>query len=543
MNKQTIKYDNLTIVQQAQNYTDVYRILAEYIDNSIDSAEELYNKATESYSRNIEITVTKSSKGKKNRTITITDNACGMRISPNGEYTIFKSDKKEDPSTNGMYGMGMFSFLSVCEKMSVETKKQNSLISYEFEINKKIFEIPNDKSPEYNLHENSVASTDKSSWTKITLSDFHPGKYEEIDLDNLKEEIETHFELILKRKNIKIIFQENTQILKAEPFDYSTVSANSFTKDISTLYKINSKKQKTETSIDISKSPCKIYLVVSSNMELNRNPVFINKGRRIIEISKVDQFRSNQRSSIWSNPNVTGYISVTGILEPTPTRKDFRSTNLLKALFYTLNKLEPEIKDFVENETKINFSNKLNEIEKEINSALDKYLQKSQREIPKYQESPVQSTSPGASDQTEGIKTKGSSKNTSGKNKTKNPKRDKNSNIEIPESEQIHSGIKIKFDTNNNPQVDVAGNPLRSIFRNSIIIIYKKHQDFLNKMPKSMNGNYKFEEKTILYISMEIVTHLKSEQEAETSEDKYVKFVTAVYDLEGYLVNLKGKKI
>jgi len=42
---------------------------------------------------------------------------------------------------------------------------------------------------------------------------------------------------------------------------------------------------------------------------------------------------------------------------------------------------------------------------------------------------------------------------------------------------------------------------------------------------------------------MEIVTHLKSEQEAETSEDKYVKFVTAVYDLEGYLCNLKGKKI
>ncbi|MGB4852708.1 MAG: hypothetical protein WBQ38_10370, partial [Ignavibacteria bacterium] len=104
-------------------------------------------------------------------------------------------------------------------------------------------------------------------------------------------------------------------------------------------------------------------------------------------------------------------------------------------------------------------------------------------------------------------------------------------------------GIKIKFDTKNNPQVDVSGNPLRSIFRNSIIIIYKNHPDFLNRMPKSMNGNYKFEEKTILYISMEIVTHLKSEQEAETSEDKYVKFVTAVYDLEGYLVNLKGKKI
>ncbi|MBK8382753.1 MAG: ATP-binding protein [Ignavibacteria bacterium] len=126
MNKQTIKYDNLTIVQQAQNYTDVYRILAEYVDNSIDSAEELFDEATESYSRDIEITVTKSANGKKNRTITITDNACGMRISPNGEYTIFKSDKKEDPCTNGMYGMGMFSFLSICEKMSVDTRKKFS---------------------------------------------------------------------------------------------------------------------------------------------------------------------------------------------------------------------------------------------------------------------------------------------------------------------------------------------------------------------------------------------------------------------------------
>ncbi|MBK8382754.1 MAG: hypothetical protein IPL16_12880 [Ignavibacteria bacterium] len=76
------------------------------------------------------------------------------------------------------------------------------------------------------------------------MSDFQPGKYEEIDLNNLKSEIETHFELILKRKNIKIIFQENNKTLRAEHYDYSTISVNSFTKDISTLYKINSKKQK-----------------------------------------------------------------------------------------------------------------------------------------------------------------------------------------------------------------------------------------------------------------------------------------------------------
>lgn len=531
----------MTIVQQAQNYTDVYRILAEYIDNSIDSAEELFDFTTDSYSRDIEITVTKSGSRKKNRLLTISDNACGMKISLNGEYTIFKSDKKEDPSTNGMYGMGMFSFLSICDKMTVDTREISSQYSYNFEICRKIFDTPNGTFPEYEVKSAKVSENDLSSWTTITLSEFHSGKYEEIDLETLKKEIETHFELILKRKNIKITFQESRKILNAEPYDYSKISATNYSKNILKLHKTHSKRFNSKTEFDISDSPCTIFLVVSSSMEINRDPVFINKGRRIIEISKVDQFRSNNRSSIWSNPNITGYITVTGILDPTPTRKDFRNTNKLKAFFKTLNELEPEIRKFIEDETKIDLSDKLNRIEEQINSAVNDYLKDSMKKMSKYKEfySSVDSNYTDSTSSGGNKKTSTNKSNSSSKSKPKVKKVD----IELPEKELISTGITIKIDNTNSPQTNASGDPLRSIFRDSTIIIYRNHADFQSRMPQSMKGNYKFEEKIIQYISMEIITHINSELETATKENKYVKFVTDVYDLEGYLSKLKGQKI
>ncbi len=531
----------MTIVQQAQNYTDVYRILAEYIDNSIDSAEELFDNITDSYSRDIEITVTKSGNSKKNRLITISDNACGMKISLNGEYTIFKSDKKEDPSTNGMYGMGMFSFLSICDKMTVDTRGIDSENSYNFEICRKIFDTPNGTFPEYEIKSSKVSKDELKSWTTITLSEFHSGKYEEIDLETLKKEIETHFELILKRKKINITFKENQKILNAEPYDYSKISTTPFSRNILKLHKTHSKRFNSKTEYDISDSPCSIFLVVSKNMEINRDPVFVNKGRRIIEISKVDQFRSNCRSSIWSNPNVTGYISVTGILDPTPTRKDFKNTNKLKAFFKTLNELEPEIRKFIEDETKIDLSDKLNEIEKQINSAVNEYLKKSMKKMSKYKESYSLIDSNYTDNTSSGGNRKTSTNKSNGSSKTK-PKV-KKVDIELPETELISTGITIKIDNTNSPQTNVSGNLLRSIYRDSTIIIYKNHPDFTNRMPISMKGNYKFEEKIIQYISMEIITHLNSELETATRENKYAKFVTDVYDLEGHLSILKGQVI
>lgn len=548
---QTIKYDNATIVQQAQNYTDPFRILAEYVDNSIDSAEELYDSTTESYSRDIEILISKTGTGKKTQKITITDNSCGIQISSDKTFTIFQSDKRSDPNTNGMYGMGMFSFLAVCKKMNVETKQSNSQTSYNFEISTLTFQTPNGNSPEFELTENSLPN-DLSSWTRITLSDFLTGKFEEINLETLKKEIEKHFELILKRKNIRIAFQEyNKQPLNSESYDYTKISHNNYSKDIVTLYKTDSKKFKTKKEIDFSKTPCKIFLVVSKNIEINRAPVFVCKGRRVIEVSKVDQFRSNNRSSIWSNPNVTGYIDVSGILEPVPTRKDFKNTAIAKALYQELIQLEPEIKKFIDDESKMSLTIKQSKVEEKINTVVNNFLQKSEF-FPDagvlYKEFTINSYYRKLASSYNEISSSGvtaTAKSTNAKsNKVKlnHKTRDQKITIRIPDTEGSAAGLTIKIDNLNNPQSDITGNLLRSIYRDCKIIIYQKHPEFLKRIHHTRNGQYKFSDKSLQYLAIEIITHLKTSK-VEGGGNSFVNFATAVYELENSLYQLKDQKI
>lgn len=54
---QKIKYDKAAILQQSLIYTDEYRILMEYIDNSIDAAEKYYDRNTNRYSKDIVIEI------------------------------------------------------------------------------------------------------------------------------------------------------------------------------------------------------------------------------------------------------------------------------------------------------------------------------------------------------------------------------------------------------------------------------------------------------------------------------------------------------
>jgi len=541
-----IHYANKTIIQQAQNYTDVYRILAEYVDNSIDDAEQLYDSNTDTYKRNININISKSGTTKKTRTITITDNACGMSIDPNKGLTIFDSTKKLDPKTNGMFGMGMFSFLAICNKMSVETRQSRSNTIYTYDITKDTFDIPNGSIPEFELNKQSAQRKTNSGYTKISLTEFLPGKFEDMDLSKFKTEVESHFELILKRKKISINFQDiNQSPITAECFDYSKITSADYTKSIDKLYKTNSKKFKTKTEINISKNPCRIFLAVSEKMELNREPVFISKGRRVIEVSKVDQFRTNNRTTIWSNPNLTGYIDVTGILEPVPTRKDFKNTPVAKALFQALTKLEPEIKQFIEKETRINLSRNHSKMESKINDAVNSFLNTSElfpntgktykeytfnsyyKRLPTNYKLNV--ISPVLSQKS--VTTRNSPPEKEGSKRERNNK----VTIKVPVQDSGTASIKINIDNRNIPQTDSSGNPLRSIYRDGRIIIFQRHQDFQTRIQQSRTNILKINDKIIHYIAIEIITQLFPKTDNTNDDNLFMKFVSSVYELENSL--------
>lgn len=195
--KRTIKYDNRAILQQAQIYTDPYRVPMELIDNSIDSAESYKVAGSNLYSKDIIITIT-FSKTARRKQLSVADNCAGIKINPADPLIIFGSEKKDDTRTNGMYGMGMFSYLSIANRMRVETTSQGITKKFSYEITPDIFFT--NQAPEIEINY-STSSTEETG-TIVTISDFRENFFEELNPLQLKEEIEAHFELLLHRNLI-----------------------------------------------------------------------------------------------------------------------------------------------------------------------------------------------------------------------------------------------------------------------------------------------------------------------------------------------------
>ena len=112
----------------ASLYNDTNRVFMEYIDNSIDSAENFFNQDEEIYSKPIDIKIEHTGSNNKNSKIIITDNCTGM--DSDGLLRIIReignSDKKEQPWTNGQFGYGIYSFMEICKNIEIISKVENN---------------------------------------------------------------------------------------------------------------------------------------------------------------------------------------------------------------------------------------------------------------------------------------------------------------------------------------------------------------------------------------------------------------------------------
>jgi hypothetical protein len=522
----------------------------EYIDNSIDAAEQAYNKKHNKYDYDIKISIEKSGEN-----ILITDNCSGMNISRNKPFTIFQSDKKNDPRTNGMFGFGLFSCFSICDSLSVKTMKKNTSTEYSFTFTPKTFINAKTDDIGFDLIEKTLQRSDRWNGTVVTLSKFKEDLLEDICFDKLKLEIERHFELILSREkfSITLIYDQKAEI-SCVPFDYSKYSANPFQKTLTELYQTNSKKFKTETIISIDNAPVKIYLIAAKDIDLNRPPFFIIKGRRITEIAKVDNFRTSKKSAIWSRPNVTGYIDVSEVLITNPTRKDFLKTDISKALFNTLIRVEGEIKDYIDTESEINLSSKFNDFENKINSALNLFFSKTQVQ------DDFKNITNGYNEYTlmgyrtvnrnSGLKNKIRSRSTTSISKPRverkrNHKFTKRFPNDSPEDSNSTGNLSVKIDSDSDPHKNIDGQPLRSILIDSAIIIFSKHEEFESRITHSRRGFMEINPRITQYISLEIITHINNNSDPEeiAGPASYKKFVTSVLKLEAELKVLIGERL
>ena len=122
-------------------YNDTNRIFMEYIDNSLDSAEDFFDSKANTYSKKITISLSLEGSSYKEGCVTIIDNCSGFKISKVVE-SVGYSVKQSQFSTNGQFGYGIYSFMAACEELKVFSKHGDNDCLY-LPINRKQFEVEN----------------------------------------------------------------------------------------------------------------------------------------------------------------------------------------------------------------------------------------------------------------------------------------------------------------------------------------------------------------------------------------------------------------
>ena len=191
----------------AKLYQSTSRIFMEYIDNSLDSAEELFEENNKKYPYQILINI-KIDPDEKS--ITFEDNCMGMdknnllRVVEN----IGDSTKKNDFIKNGKFGFGVHAYAACADRMEISTLMKDSSCVYKIQVDRSAYtedgEIPD-------LVEMPIEQVNFGSGTIIKLTHFDNDWWKDVTPHELKDEIEKHFEQVLTRDLLQIKISYGTK--------------------------------------------------------------------------------------------------------------------------------------------------------------------------------------------------------------------------------------------------------------------------------------------------------------------------------------------
>ncbi len=560
----------------ASLYNDTNRIFMEYIDNSIDSADQHYfDQTLSAYSRPVEIILKIEGKTAKDGKVQIIDNCFGINNFTKIVGHIGDSDKRAQAWTNGQFGYGIYSFMAACEKLDVTSKLEKEDAVF-LPISRKEF----DKARQEDIRlpdPKIVTNFDCISGTKIILSEFDKEMWKVINVQTLKEEIEKHFELILSRKNLTIkLIDADRKEYTCIPFDYETLTGEVYEDYLTDLHV--GKKSGNIFETQKIKTPIHIFLKMTKGVTTNKPPVFISKGRRICEIKDVKSFKSKHKSDIWGHPNVTGYIDLNSLLGPTIARTDFKNDKDSRMVYQTLFDLEDLILEHVKKVNMETEERHYQQLEDVLNKALSKLAK---MDAMSYRTEYLSGGKTGLAGGAFGMsvgdefgdKAHGDGdeiENPDDTNDTgddtglsedegklpsdndggKNPKNQQKDESEFAGEPRKRSGFNIRI-SDEEPQIDGSTNKAcRSLWDGSYIIIYKKHPDFQARVSHSHQGETKITERLISYLASEITVHYKDlffnkmqNGQPEYNKTMFESFVDFIYQFEKMLQDFNGRNL
>jgi len=545
-----VKVSPQFVITAASLYDKASRIFMEYIDNSLDSAEKLF-EINNRYPYKIQLSIKIDPKDK---TVTFQDNCVGMdkdnllRIVQN----IGDSDKKNDFATNGQFGFGIHSYLACAKKMEILTLTLNSPNAFKIKVDKSAYSDDGEIADPVSIPREKAGF---QSGTVVKLSDFDSDWWSEITAQELKSEIERHFEQLLTRGEleIKIIYGNEEEV--CQPFSYGNFLGTKIEKELSELNRNGVK--------TILKIPIKIYLKITEDIISNKRPIFVNKGRRIEEMQVIKSFRakSKYRTGVWGHNNLTGYIEVAGLLSPTLPRDDFqRGKGHYRQMIYDeILKIEDEIHEALQEINKRSESANMNKLEDLLSSALSKLAR---QDYLRFRTQISQGTDINL-EELEGsdlmLKRKkeggGGGGNKTEKHRTEEiPVVETQDETELKGKEGKKSGFNVEFSDREQRRAD--GTLFRSNYiEGGPIIIYKSHPDFQERIKRTNQGEVKITERIVSYLASEIAIQYKDKffavrgKQPEVQailnqrKDSFVNLIEFSYQFETILQPFVGKNL
>lgn len=358
----TVSSPCLLLNHIAQRYTRTSRIIMEYVDNSLDDCEVLFDEGKGTYSRKIKVDVrinrqklsetdpagaaaqvaglpaedsklpehalagmlgSKKKKGKANEhqvTVRCTDNCRGMTkdVLSRLVVNVGESNKRGSKFTNGQFGFGVHAFRACAKRIQFKTKHHSKKKTLTLQIDRKSEYFPHPK-PVKNEAEDGMKT---ESGTEVIVSQFDNTWSEQLDPEEIIKEIQYHFSGLLERNNLQIHVHDiaNKKVTLCQPFIYANMQA--------------SKRVEREFTFE-NNQVIRVRIYVCKKSVQGRNCMFVSKGRRINEICDVKSFMkmSRCRWAVWGHPNLIGYIDVSGVLDPVITRDEFRLNDIRKEVY------------------------------------------------------------------------------------------------------------------------------------------------------------------------------------------------------------------
>jgi len=384
----TVSSPCLLLNHIAQRYTRTSRIIMEYVDNSLDDCEALYEESSQTYTRPIMVdvrinrsmvggetqlqedqvkapdpiieaaaaapdvdekapdltdekspevvaTTTTTTKKKKKKPavrwktwVRVTDNCRGMSraVLARLVQNVGESNKRGSKFTNGQFGFGVHAFRACASRVQFKTKTESKTLK--LTIDRKSEYFPNAK----NVKNEAEDGIQTETGTEVMVSNFDDTWSDQLDPSEIIKEIQYHFSGLLERKNLQVRVHDavSGKTVVCQPF----------------ILAITNLARKVEKEFHFEEGVVRCRIFISKNSIAGRNCMFVSKGRRINEISDVKSFMkmSRCRWAVWGHPNLLGYIDVSGVLDPVITRDEFRLNNTRKEVYKKIiEEVEPKL--------------------------------------------------------------------------------------------------------------------------------------------------------------------------------------------------------